>query len=137
MPAMGSDASPDVTPPSAPGATDAQRMVRYNYLVGRLRGRQITMEEATELFGLMQGMLRISQLAARAGTMAPASRDAPARPAVPLAPGSPPASDDLFLIGILAMGAGAGLMAAMAQRLAAGTPTPARPEKGSTSRRDA
>ena len=36
---------------------------RYAYLVARLRNRQMTMEEATELFNLMQGMLQTSESA--------------------------------------------------------------------------
>ncbi len=126
----------DVGPmaPEAPGsvpsgAPDAQRQARYNYLVGRLRSRQITMEEATELFALMQAMLRVSELARRAAPPPPVA-------GVPAVPHRPPrgagaaapsaGADDLFLVGLLAMGAGAGLLAAMARRLAEG-PRPAAP----------
>jgi hypothetical protein len=100
------------------------------------------MEEATELFVLMQGMLRVSEqarlLAQR--TMPPPSTSGPT-PAVPapLAPAGSAAADDLFLVGILAMGAGAGLLAAMAKRLQDTAPPPAddrpdRASKGATSR---
>ncbi len=127
------------SPPSMTGAVEAQRNQRYAYLVGRLRNRQMTMEEATELFGLMQGMLRQSETA-RAALMRtippPANagmREAPPRPAAV----ATSASDDFFLLGILAMGAGAGLLAAMSKRLQDLTPPappekPARPGSGST-----
>jgi hypothetical protein len=128
------DASP---PPNVPGST-AQQNTRYAYLVGRLRTRQITMEEATELFGLMQGMLRTSEqarlIAQRAATSAsPAPLPGPGA----AAPRTPPSavsgtSDDLFLVGLLAMGAGAGLMAAMAKRLQDMTPPPAPDSRGRT-----
>ncbi len=81
----------------------------------------MTMEEATELFGIMDGMLRASE-AARASLMrttavAPVPTEAGSRPARPTPPSGGGASDDFFLLGILAMGAGAGLLAAMARRL--------------------
>ena len=44
-------------PPRAPSPALAPQPARYAYLVGRLRGRQITMEEATELFEIQQQML--------------------------------------------------------------------------------
>jgi len=122
MAAMPPDGPDDAMAP-APGGTAAvaQHQTRYTYLVGRLRSRQITMEEATELFGAMQGMLRTSETARRAllaasratlpaGGMAP--REVPAPPRV--ASGS----DDMLLLGLLTMGAGAGLLAAMARRMA-------------------
>jgi hypothetical protein len=84
------------------------------------------MEEATELFTLMQGML------ARANELA---RVAAYRSAVPPSPGGPSlvpsaprtatvgsSADDLLLVGILAMGAGAGLLAALSKRM--GDPSP-------------
>ncbi len=113
--------APDPNAPPPPGAT-AQQNARYTYLVGRLRTRQITMEEATELFGLMQSLLRTSeqgrlalQRAAMAG--APPPPDVPASGARPRAPPASGSGDDLFLVGLLAMGAGAGLLAAMTKRL--------------------
>ena len=104
--------------PTTPSSAAAQRNARYAYLVGRLRNRQMTMEEATELFGLMDGMLRTSEAAriALMRTPTPPPAESTARPRV-----APPpiggGSDDLFLLGILAMGAGAGLLAAMTRRL--------------------
>ncbi len=115
-------AGPPVDSPS-----DAQRNARYAHLVGRLRTREITMEEATELFGLMQAMLRSSELARVAALRASAAPPEPSAPAVPRPPPGvavPAASDDLFLVGLLAMGAGAGVLAAMAKRLSSPPPEP-------------
>ncbi len=102
-------------------STDAgSRSSRYNYLVGRLRGRQITMEEATELFTLMQGMIARANDAARAAAYRPAVAVPPGTaPAPPPPPGLPATSsaDDFLLVGLLAMGAGAGLLAAISKRI--------------------
>lgn len=138
---MGADLSP--TSPIYSGPGEQQRNARYAYLVGRLRNRQMTMEEATELFGLMQGMLRQGEVARQAlmrMPAAPSSAGARPRP-VPPPPGTPvgSASDDFFLLGILAMGAGAGLLAAMTKRLQDMTPPTspegrARSDKGASTR---
>ena len=122
---------PDLSagPASAPGTADAQRNARYAYLVGRLRNRQMTMEEATELFGLMQGMLRQSELARAAlMRMPPPPPSAPSELARPRPTPAAPSggSDDFFLLGLLAMGAGAGLLAALTKRVQDLTP-PASP----------
>ena len=110
------------------GSVDAARNQRYVYLVGRLNNRQMTMEEATELFGIMQGMLRQSE-AARLAMLRLAAPPPPAgvkeRPAPTGLPTATAASDDFFLLGLLAMGAGAGLLAAMAKRLQDLSPPPA------------
>jgi hypothetical protein len=116
-------------PASTPGAGSGTGS-RYNYLVSRLRNRQITMEEATELFALMQGMIARANEVARATAMR-----TPSSPAIPVAPvpeapklaTAPSTSDDLLLVGILAMGAGAGLLAALSKRM--GEP-PAAPATG-------
>jgi hypothetical protein len=108
-------------PPSSTPGGGSNSGTRYNYLVGRLRNRQITMEEATELFALMQGMIARANEIARATAM----RTSSTSPAVPVAPvpeapklaTGPSSSDDLLLVGILAMGAGAGLIAALARRM--------------------
>ncbi len=114
-------------PPSSPAGGDAQRQARYNYLVGRLRARQITMEEATELFAMMSTMLRVSEAARRVASVAPGpAAPLPHRPPTAAAPA---AADDLFLVGLLAMGAGAGMLAAMAKRVAAGPAEPAGAER--------
>jgi hypothetical protein len=107
----------------APTSDSSSRGARYAYLVGRLRNRQITMEEATELFGLMQGMLQRSEAgrlaaAAAAGTAPPPSPPGPS-PAVPSAglTGAPAMmSDDTILLGLLALGVGAGLVTAVTKR---------------------
>jgi len=106
-----------------PAATDAQRSQRYAYLVGRLNNRQMTMEEATELFNIMQGMIRQSEAARLAlSRQPPPPSGSGERPVMAASPASA-ASDDFFLLGILAMGAGAGLLAAMTKRLQDLTPT--------------
>ncbi len=107
--------------PSGP-STEPASPVRYAYLVGRLRNRQITMEEATELFGLMQGMLRDAELVR--ARLAQAPPPGPAKPARELAAAPSPVamSDDLVLLGLLALGAGAGLGAAFARRLGGSQP---------------
>jgi hypothetical protein len=115
---------------------------RYAYLVGRLRGRQITMEEATELFGIQQAMLQRSE-AGRQALMAASRNRGMAGGATTLTTSPTPTptvvvggSDDMLLFGLLAMGAGAGLVAALAKRIQDGTlPTPPPPSKSSGSSR--
>jgi hypothetical protein len=125
-------AAPDYTGGvfSSTNAGDSQRNVRYAYLVGRLRNRQMTMEEATELFGVMQGMLRQSEVARAAALRAPPPPPPMGYPppAVPRPPAVAPVggADDFFLLGLLAMGAGAGLLAALTKRIQDLT-TPAAP----------
>jgi hypothetical protein len=118
----------------ATGSADAQRNQRYVYLVGRLNNRQMTMEEATELFSMMQGMLRQSEAArlamARAVPPPPPTGGKERPPSGPAPAGG--GSDDFFLLGILAMGAGAGLLAAMSKRLQDLTPvSPSAPSSAS------
>jgi hypothetical protein len=89
------------------------------------------MEEATELFGIMQGMLQRAEAGRQAlmaasrvrgltGTTTPTAAPAPRTPA------SVGSSDDMLLFGLLAMGAGAGLVAALSKRIQDGAmaPTP-------------
>ena len=101
--------------------TEGGRNARYAYLVARLRNRQMTMEEATELFNIMQGMLQTSEAARAALMRAPPSTPSAAAPRPPpmAGPPAPPGGtgDDFLLLGILAMGAGAGLLAAMTKRV--------------------
>jgi hypothetical protein len=106
------------------GSNDqAGRNQRYNYLVGRLRNRQITMEEATELFTLMQTMIARANDLARAAAYRTPSVATPTAPGAMLPPPPPrvqgpgSSADDLLLVGILAMGAGAGLLAALSKRM--------------------
>ncbi|MFZ0699682.1 MAG: hypothetical protein WAN74_05790 [Thermoplasmata archaeon] len=87
---------------------------RYAYLVGRLRNRQITMEEATELFEIMD--LTVRSLSAAAAT-APAAKPAPSsRVAAPAPATSLLNSDDLLPFGILLVGAASGISAAVRDR---------------------
>jgi hypothetical protein len=115
------------------------RNSRYVYLVGRLNNRQITMEEASELFSIMQEMLQASEAARLALSRIPPPPRRGAAPAEPAAP-SPAASggggDDLLLVGLLAIGAGAGLIAAMTKRFQEAT-TPGGPAPGSPPNSDA
>ena len=108
---------------------------RYDHLTSRLRNRQITMEEATELFSLMQAMIARANEVARAAALRPASVIAaaggPPPPPPARAPAAPGSSDDFLLVGLLAMGAGAGLLAALAKRL--GDPSSPSPAGGGRS----
>jgi hypothetical protein len=126
---------PDVTTTAAPtpGPGDAQRNTRYLYLITRLKNRQMTMEEATELFGLMQGMLRQSEVA-RAGLMRLPPPPPSPRPTMagPAGTPSPRNADDFLLLGVLAMGAGAGLIAALTKRMQELTPSATLERKGSS-----
>ncbi len=110
--------------PSTASMVDPAKSGRYAYLVGRLHNRQITMEEATELFGILQAMLKES-LAVRArlerASLAPA-KPAAAPSAAPTGPVRVAMSDDLLLLGLLAVGAGAGLGAAIARKAGSGDP---------------
>jgi hypothetical protein len=88
------------------------------------------MEEATELFTMMQGMLaRANDLARAAAYRSPTPPPPPmagmAVPPPPRAVAVGSSADDLLLVGILAMGAGAGLLAALARRIGEpSTPAP-------------
>jgi len=88
------------------------------------------MEEATELFNIMQGMVQASEAARLALMRVPTPPPAALRP-LPPPPERPPSapaasSDDFLLVGLLAMGAGAGLLAALSKRIQDVT-TPASP----------
>ena len=116
--------------PTAPSPGIAPTPPRYAYLVGRLRGRQITMEEATELFGLMEAMLRANAIAAAqaaadaAGMRGAPSEEAPSEPAASPRPALPvpPVTDEAIALGLLSFGVGAGLLAAIFKRAQAGPP---------------
>ena len=113
------DQATDNAAPAGRGR-EGSRAARHAHLVGRLQSRQITMEEATELFTIMQGMLQTSEAARLALMRAP--RPAATTGHAPPTPHPPPAAggsstDDLLLVGLLAMGAGAGLLAAMTKRI--------------------
>ena len=113
------DQAIDIGAPAGRGRENA-RNARHAQLVSRLQNRQITMEEATELFTIMQGMIQASEAARLALMRAPrpptAAGHAPPAPRAPATPGGS-STDDLLLIGLLAMGAGAGLLAAMTKRI--------------------
>jgi hypothetical protein len=102
--------------PSPADAPSPQRAPspRYAYLVARLRGRQITMEEATELFQIQQQL--IQGMLPPAGTAAAPSQAAPAQPSAPGSGLNLRLSDDTVGVGLIALGAAAGLLAAMLAR---------------------
>jgi len=134
-------AAPDQTASTVAPGRHAARNQRHAYLIGRLNNRQLTMEEATELFAIMQEMLAASEAARLALLRTPPSARAgvsPQVPAVPRPPSAPSGGDDLLLVGLLAMGAGAGLLAAMTKRIQdvttpAGSTTNSRSSSGSSS----
>ena len=111
---------PPPPPPTAPPSPSA----RYAYLVARLRNRQITMNEATELFEIQQSTL--ASALARAQRVADtgdepddtsSSTSPSATPSTPSGGASgAPGIDDAFWMGLLAGGAGAGLLAAVLKR---------------------
>ncbi|HEV2167199.1 MAG TPA: hypothetical protein VGS23_09550 [Thermoplasmata archaeon] len=119
----GSVAPPPPPPPAPPMLVPSG--ARYGYLVARLRNRQITMEEATELFGLLQ-----ESLATAGQAMRQMAGPSPPRPAPRAgAPTGPPAArpglalhDEDLALGMLAFGMGAGLLAAILKRSADGPP---------------
>ncbi len=117
-PSMARDRAPRPSSPPVP-AILLPTSPRYPYLVGRLRNRQITMEEATELFGLMQESLVMASQAIRQaavpppppGSSGPASATTITRPGAGLQ-----LRDEDVGLGLLALGAGAGLLAAILKR---------------------
>jgi hypothetical protein len=107
-------------PNAAPPVPQSPPPARYGYLVGRLRSRQITMEEATELFALQQAL--IAQANSMASAPAPPPPDTldttPPPPPAGVPSGLPTSlfSDENIALGLLAMGAGAGMLAAVMKR---------------------
>lgn len=104
------------SPPAAPSPATApsppvavRSNPRYLYLSRRLRERQITMEEATELFAILEAAM------AMPAAVAPVPPPPPARRAG--VPGlAVSVSDDQLALGLLALGVGAGLLAALGAR---------------------
>jgi len=93
----------------------ASSSARYVFLVGRLRNRQITMEEATELFEIMD--LTVRSLSAAAAAAPPASKSSsPPKSTSPESPAPRFNSDDLLPFGILLVGAASGISAALRDR---------------------
>jgi hypothetical protein len=117
----------DPSAPSTPSFSGSATSARYAYLVARLRSRQITMEEATELFAIQQTMIsRASVMNQPPPPPPPPDADANAPPATPPSPSSGGSlfSDENLAMTLLAMGVGAGLLAAVVKRARDG-PKPA------------
>lgn len=115
--------APSPPPPPPPEEAEAVPPApRYAYLAGRLRNRQITMEEATELFAIQRQ--QVSVLLARSNALAAAARSSGARPARPIMPQTPATSAAVAAIenldpwgeGLLFLTVGAGLLAALMKR---------------------
>ena len=98
-------------PPPPPEATLGTP--RYVYLLGRLRNRQITMEEATELFAIQQSMIRS---ASRPSASPPAPGGPGATPAPTTAGGIAMVSDEGLALALLAVGTASGVLAAVLKR---------------------
>ncbi|HEV2317878.1 MAG TPA: hypothetical protein VGV89_09960 [Thermoplasmata archaeon] len=143
----GSDATAPPPPPpqiapspaTAPSPGTAPSPARYAYLVGRLRGRQITMEEATELFELQQQMVLRARMAAIAVASPAPSGPAPPRPASATGTPAPGASnlvvsEDALWESLPALAGALGIFAALLKRAQSGSgdapPSSARPASG-------
>ncbi len=118
----------DVGPPGAnppPASAEAGEDVgspRYSYLVSRLRNRQITMEEATELFTLQRQQARTLRVRAAIATAPPPPpREVPGAPSsVSVPAGEATLPGDPLFEGLLLLGIGAGLLAALLRRAQGG-----------------
>ncbi len=122
------------SPPPAPPPAEAGEppaAPRYQYLVSRLRNRQITMEEATELFAIQRQ--QVATLIARTNALAAAAATPSLVPRVsrPVArPPPPPPSAaaveglDFWGEGLIFLALGAGLFAAFMKRATGSAPTP-------------
>ncbi len=122
------DAGPPagIPPPGSAETGEDVGSARYTYLVSRLRNRQITMEEATELFTLQRQQTRALRVRAPiAAAPPPPPREAPpSASAVAVPGGAGTLSGDPLFEGLLLLGVGAGLLAALLRR-AQGGPEPA------------
>jgi hypothetical protein len=94
---------------------------RYIYLLGRLRNRQITMEEATELFSIQQQLLA-NAISTRSAPSTSSEGSVPSQGPSPTA--SMVFNDDSLALSLLAMGAGAGILAAVVKRAQEGPRKP-------------
>lgn len=114
--------APDDTTVSTPTVmANPGSNARYVYLLSRLRNRQITMEEATELFAIQQGMIRRAPSAPPSAPPTPpdtaATEDsATAVPPAPAATQPFAINDETFALALLAFGAGSGFLAAVAKK---------------------
>lgn len=128
--------APAPAPPPVPEEAEAVPAApRYAYLVSRLRNRQITMEEATELFAIQREQVRTLLARTNALVAAAAAAPTPVRPVRPPPPPSPgvPAvlgEMDPWAEGLLFLTVGAGVLAALIKR-SQGGPSPGRTEKPS------
>lgn len=133
-PAYGGNPPTAPSPPPPPPPEEAEEPAgapRYPYLVGRLRNRQITMEEATELFAIqrrqVQALLaRTNALAAAAAASSTAARVVRPPPPGPTQPTPATLAAlenlDLWGEGLLFLAVGAGVLAALAKRVQSPAP---------------
>lgn len=124
------DASMGSPAPGIPATSTSSP--RYAYLVARLRNRQITMDEATELFGLQQSTMSALLTRTPSESTAVESTSRPPPTAVSNLAAGPILSDDTVWLGLLAVGAGAGLFAALLQRARDGAVRPATTTKAAS-----
>ncbi|MCI4317930.1 MAG: hypothetical protein L3J96_05270 [Thermoplasmata archaeon] len=127
---FGSTTSADLPSPPTPSLSPTASS-RYVYLLTRLRNKQITMEEATELFSIQQSMIRSSL---RVPPPPPGDAGTSQIPPPPVNPalGLPSADDSLWMT-MLAMGAGAGVLAALFKRARDGPISDPSPPEAPTS----
>ena len=132
------------SPPPPPPPEEAEEVPgapRYAYLVGRLRNRQITMEEATELFSIQRQQVRVLVARTNALVAAASTPAMPSRPTRPAAPPSPAIAGmmekfDPWGEGLLFLALGAGVLAALMKRAQGSAPGPSdRPPTAATSGR--
>ncbi|MGI0132926.1 MAG: hypothetical protein ACREDK_07560 [Thermoplasmata archaeon] len=126
---MYSPTDPDDPPVPVPARSPQDTSSRFVYLITRLRARQITMEEATELFAIQQQMIRRAPPPAPTDDSATSSTTPtpPAPSPADLTVGMPSVDDALWMT-LLTLGAGAGVLAAILKRARDG-PLPATPER--------
>lgn len=111
-----SPTDPDASPVPVASRSPEDTNARYVYLVTRLRNRQITMEEATDLFEIQAAMLRRAPPPPPSDSSDSGSPPPPSAPATAaLSVGLPPVDDALWLT-LLTLGAGAGVLAAILKR---------------------
>jgi hypothetical protein len=147
-PADAANPPPAPAPPPAPPPPDVGEIPqapRYQYLVGRLRNRQITMEEATELFAIQRQ--QVALLLARTNALAAAAAYTPPSPRMPrpvVRPTTPTTPAPSFSMegvdpwgeGLLFLALGAGVLAALMKSVRGAPPkAAARPPTSTSSTR--